>query len=110
MSVGQVCVREVDTAFPDESVTAVAQRMHQRAVGALVVVNESFQVVGIITDRDLVSRVMARGSDPSEVTVQDAMTTAPRVALEDTPIETALLTMRTGRLRRLPVVDSTGKL
>jgi signal-transduction protein with cAMP-binding, CBS, and nucleotidyltransferase domain len=84
--------------------------MHQRAVGTLVVVNEASQVIGIVTDRDLVSRVLARGLDPSETAAQDAMTTAPKVAFEDTPIETALLTMRTGRFRRLPVVDSTRKL
>ena len=87
MSVGRVCVREVDTARPDESVIVVAQRMHQRAVGTLVVTNNSSQVVGIVTDRDLVSRVLAKGMDPAEMTVRDVMTMAPKTVSEDTPIE-----------------------
>ncbi len=110
MSVGPICVREVDTAQPDESVAVAAQRMHQRAVGTLVVVNDVSQVVGIVTDRDLVSRVLARNRNPAETAVRDVMTMAPRTVYEDTPIKTALLTMRTGRFRRLPVVDQTRRL
>lgn len=49
MSVGRICVREVDTATPGESVTVAAQRMHDRGVGALVVVNEAYRVVGVVT-------------------------------------------------------------
>jgi CBS domain-containing protein len=110
MSVGQICVREVDTAEPEESVAVVAQRMHQRAVGTLVVVNNASQVVGIVTDRDLVSRVLAAGRNPLETTVRDVMTMAPKTVSEDTPIQSALLTMRTGRFRRLPVVGRANRL
>ncbi len=76
MSVRRICVREVDSAQPNESVAVAAQRMHQRAVGTLVVVNGASQVVGIVTDRDLVSRVLAKGLSPSETSVQDVMTMA----------------------------------
>jgi CBS domain-containing protein len=110
MSVGRICVREVDTAQPEESVAVAAQRMHQRAVGTLVVVNDASQVVGIVTDRDLVSRLLATGRNPVETAVRDVMSMAPRTVYEDTPIETALLTMRTGRFRRLPVVDERRRL
>jgi CBS domain-containing protein len=110
MSVGRICVREVDKASLDESVVVAAERMHQRAVGTLVVVNKSSQVVGILTDRDLVSRVLAKGICSPGMTVRDVMTVAPKTATIDTPIETALLVMRSGRFRRLPVVDSSGKL
>jgi CBS domain-containing protein len=110
MSVGRICVREVDTAEPGESVAAVAQRMHQRAVGTLVVVNDASQVVGIVTDRDLVSRVLAKGLSPTQTEVREVMTIAPRTVFEETPIESALLIMRTGRFRRLPVVDRANTL
>jgi CBS domain-containing protein len=110
MSVGRICVRQVDTAQPEESVAIVAQRMHQRAVGTLVVVNNASQVVGIVTDRDLVSRVLAKGRNPLETTVRDVMTMAPKMVSEETPIESALLTMRTGRFRRLPVVGRADEL
>jgi CBS domain-containing protein len=110
MTVGRICVREVDTAWPDEPVAVAAQRMHQRAVGTLVVVNDASEVVGIVTDRDFVSRVLAKGLNPLETAVRDVMTIAPKSVYEDTPIETALLTMRTGRLRRLPVIDQSNRL
>jgi signal-transduction protein with cAMP-binding, CBS, and nucleotidyltransferase domain len=84
--------------------------MHQRAVGTLVVVNSASQVVGIVTDRDLVSRVLARGRSPTETEVREVMTTAPNTVSEDTSIEAALSIMRSGRFRRVPVVDRTNKL
>jgi CBS domain-containing protein len=110
MSVGRLCVREVDTANPDESVAIAAERMHQRAVGTLVVVNDAQQVLGIVTDRDLVSRVLAPGRDPMQMAVSEAMTVAPRTVSEDTSIESALMIMRSGRFRRIPVVDRDNRL
>ena len=58
MSVGKVCVRTVVTTRPEESVAAAAKRMRQYNVGALVVVDGQHPV-GIVTDRDLVLRVLA---------------------------------------------------
>lgn len=110
MSVGRICVRDVDTAKPDESVAAVAQRMHQHAVGTLVVVNEASEVVGIVTDRDLVSRVLAMGRVPVETTLREIMTIAPKAVTQEASIESALLIMRTGRFRRVPVVDEKNRL
>ena len=110
MSIGRICVREVDTASPDESVAVAAERMHQRAVGTLVVVNNTDHVVGMVTDRDLVSRVLAKGRSPTETSVREVMTLAPKTVSEWTPIESALLTMRTGKFRRIPVVDHDNKL
>jgi len=110
MSVGRLCVREVDTASPEEPVLFAAERMHQRAVGSLVVVNETAQPVGIVTDRDLVSRVMAKGRSPTDTFVGEVMTPAPRTVTEQTSIESALSIMRSGRFRRIPVVDHDHKL
>jgi len=110
MSVGRLCVRKVDTANPDEPAFFAAQRMHQRAVGSLVVVNDAGQPVGIVTDRDLVSRVMAKDRSPTDTFVGEVMTPAPRTVSEQTSIESALLVMRSGHFRRIPVVDHTRKL
>ncbi len=110
MSVGRICVREVDTVEPDASVAAAAQRMLLRTVGTLVVVNKRNQVVGIVTDRDLVQRVLAKGVDPANTKVRVVMTIAPKTIFEQTSIESVLLIMRTGKFRRLPVVDRTNRL
>ena len=59
MTVGKTCTRSVAAVHPEETAQAVAQRMAQDDVGTLVVL-EGNRPVGIITDRDLVIRVMAK--------------------------------------------------
>lgn len=110
MSVGRICVVEVDTAQPEEAVEVVAQRMHQHAVGTLVVIDKAREVVGIVTDRDLVARVLAKGLSPSQTALREVMTVAPKTVSPETSIESALLIMRTGRFRRVPVVDDGNHL
>ena len=110
MSVGEVCNRLVDLAEPNETVRVAAQRMLQRQVGCLVVVDPTRVPIGILTDRDLVVKVMAKGLSADETTVQQVMTINPHFVHEDTPIEDALRLMRVGSHRRLPVVDGDGRL
>lgn len=110
MSVGRLCAREVDLAEVDENVWAVAERMHGRGVGSLVIVNDAQQPIGMLTDRDLVQRVLAQRLDSNSATVGDVMTPAPKTICEDDSIEAALSLMRSGCFRRLPVVDRDGKL
>ena len=110
MSVGRICIREVDTAEVTESVQAAADRMHARNVGTLVVLDALQKPLGILTDRDLALRVVAKGRDPFTTTVGDVMTMSPRSVLETTPIEEAVSLMRRGPYRRLPVVDHADKL
>ena len=110
MSVGRICIREVDLAEPDESVQVAAARMNSRNVGTLVVVDENSRPVGIITDRDLAIGVVAKGYDPATTLVYEVMTIAPDVVEIDTSIEAAICRMRSGPFRRLPVVDCDGRL
>ncbi len=110
MSVGNICVRNVDTVSPDDSAQLAAGRMHDHKVGTLVVQNTEGRPVGIITDRDLAIRVIAPGLDVTTTDVADVMTSTPETVTEDTPIESALRLMRSGPYRRLPVVDSHGTL
>jgi CBS domain-containing protein len=100
----------VDTATFDESAEVAAERMHQRAVGTLVVVNDAAQPIGIVTDRDLVTRVLAPGRIASDTQLREVMTAAPKTIFENDSIESALTLMRRGNFRRVPVVDSSNKL
>jgi len=59
MSIQRICHYDVDVAEPGESVHTIAERMRQRTVGCLVIVNEFREPIGIVTDRDLVIRVLA---------------------------------------------------
>lgn len=110
MSLKNLLTRQVDTAQRDETAWRVAERMHQHAVGALVVVDDDGVVVGIVTDRDLVERVMAQNRNPSTTTVDQVMTRSPVTVTADAPLESVLARMKQGSFRRVPVVDDAGQL
>ena len=109
MSVGRLCVRDVDVAEPNETVQVAAQRMHSRNVGTLVVLDPACMPIGLVTDRDLTTRVLAEGRDGNLVTVDEVMTQDIRAVDEDCPIEAALEAMRAGPFRRVPVVNKKGE-
>jgi CBS domain-containing protein len=110
MSVGKICTRTVYTADREESTLAAAHRMKGKNVGTLVVLDEDKKPVGILTDRDLVERVLALGLQPDATRVGDVMSGHPRCVDEGAPIEDALVTMRGLGVRRMPVVDPGGRL
>jgi CBS domain-containing protein len=110
MSIGKICKREVDCAESDESVSRAADRMRDRMVGCLVVLNKARQPIGILTDRDVTLRIVAANRDPCTTTVEEVMTREPKIAKEETSIERAVSLMRRGAFRRLPVIDDAGEL
>lgn len=110
MTIGKICQREVDLAGRDETVQAAAQRMANRNVGSLLVLDADRRPIGIVTDRDLALRVVGQGRLAATTTVSEVMTPEPETVREDVPIERALARMRAASLRRLPVVDGEGRL
>lgn len=110
MSIGKLCSRIVHTVEPGETVRAAAALMKRNNVGTLLVLDADGRPIGIVTDRDLVVRVMAEGHPAAEVRIEDVMTHHPRTLAEDTPIEEALAVMRQLGVRRLPVVGKRGDL
>jgi CBS domain-containing protein len=110
MSIANFYKRQLDTARAEESVRDAAQRMHQRMVGSLVVVDEFNRPTAMLTDRDLAIRVVAAGRDPYTAQVQEVMS-APATCIDtECSLEHAIATMRSITVRRLPVVDHNGKL
>ncbi|HET6203041.1 MAG TPA: CBS domain-containing protein [Planctomycetota bacterium] len=110
MTAGRICQREVDLAEPKDSVQAAANRMLQRKVGTLVVIDASRIPIGIVTDRDIVVRVVARGADPKKTAVGDVMTKTLDTIDESAPVESVLALMRNAGVRRVPVTDPGGRL
>jgi CBS domain-containing protein len=100
----------VDLADGDEPVQAAARRMAERRVGTLVILDHRDEPIGILTDRDLVVRVLAQGKDPRQTRVDEVMTRGLTTVSEATPIEHALALMRAGGFRRLPVTGGDGTL
>jgi predicted transcriptional regulator len=84
--------------------------MWSRKVGALVVTGETGKPLGVLTDRDIVVRVVAMGRDPAKVQVGSVIRRNPTVIREDQGILDATKILSRRGVRRLPVVDAKGKL
>ena len=110
MSVRDHCRRDACTATSDESIREAAKRMDARGVGSLVVVDAQQRPIGMLTDRDIVMRVLRRRRDPDSVQVGAVMQPEPTVVREDAPLDVAVRAMRRDTVRRLPVVDDSGRL
>jgi CBS domain-containing protein len=109
MDTKRMTQKSLVTATPETSARTLAILMRDRHVGA-VVITEKDRPVGIVTDRDLVCRLMAPERDPLTVLARDVMTPDPLTAREGTPLREAIEEMRARGIRRLPVVDEKGRL
>lgn len=110
MSVERICNEAVVVVSPDDTVLEAVRRMEQYSVGTLVVVDGEKVPVGIVTDRDVALRCVAHGLDAEASEVSDVMSEPVHTVEEGTPIEDALSSMAALGVRRLPVVDESGRL
>ena len=113
MAVGEICSREVVFARRGESLRVAAQLMREKHVGALAVVDERNGdriPVGIITDRDIVIAVVAKGLDADTLLVGEAMSTDLVTARESDGVSECIAKMRAKGVRRVPVVDARDAL
>ena len=92
----------------DLTVAEAASRMTEDDFGALPVCNPEGRLQGVITDRDIVVKVIAAGLDPSSTRVGDVTGQVEVVTIgADDPAEEAIRTMKDHGVRRLPVIDGT---
>ena len=115
MRAGELCIRVVATAERDESVVAAARRMMELRVGDLIVVSNGYDglphPIGIVTDRDLVVKVLADPSrNPEQTTIGDVMRADLVTASEHDDVERVVEQMRRHGIRRIPIVDDRGGL
>lgn len=112
MSVGRICSRVVATASASESIRVAVHRMADHDVGTLVVVDftRPSQAVGIVTDRDITIRSMARRYDPDATSISEVMSTPVHTVEEHTPVEDAVAIMARLGIRRLVVTGEDNRL
>jgi len=101
---------EVVTTSPDTTILRAAKLMAAKNIGAMPVVDSDGNLVGMISERDIVHRVVALERDPGETLVKDAMTPDPVTINPETTLEEALCIMSQFRLRHLLIVDEGGRL
>lgn len=108
MLIRDLMTTNVLTCNESTSITEVAKQMSSQNVGSVPVVSGG-KLSGIITDRDIVTKCIATGSDSHSMTVSSCMTKNPVTVSSDTDAHDAARMMAAKQIRRLPVVDN-GKL
>jgi CBS domain-containing protein len=113
MTIDDICSHRIVTVGIDATLVEAASLMREHHVGALVVVTPvdgGARVEGVVTDRDLVVDVLARGLDAASVSVGD-LTRAPVVSVPDTAdLDDAIALMQDGSVRRLLVTNAEQQL
>jgi CBS domain-containing protein len=108
MKVSEVMTRDVQTVRPDEPVRQAASFMLSADAGSIPV-TEGERLIGMITDRDIAVRGVAKGYGP-DTPVRELMTNEVVSARTDDDIEDAATRMSEAQVRRLPVVDENQRL
>lgn len=109
MPVKHLARSDVVTAPPDESVRSLAESMADESVGSVMITDDS-EPVGIVTDRDLALRALAEDADPDDLTAADVLSPDLYCIEAEQGFYRAAELMSEHAVRRLPVVDSAGKL
>ncbi len=98
------------TFNPEDSVRTALDIMCEKNVGSIVVITPDNMVAGIVTERDMMIRVLGPGLDPAKTKLSEIMTTDVKTANINDELVDWMKTMSNQRFRHLPVVDEHGKL
>lgn len=110
MNIGQILKakgRAVATARPDTSLLEIANKLAQKRIGAIVIVGDRGEVVGIISERDIIRKLGERGPEVLAEPVAQSMTTAVVACQETTTLDELMELMTQGRFRHVPVIEDS---
>lgn len=110
MKVRDIMVQTPRYCNPHSNLAEITEALWSHDCGALPVVDEAGKVVGVITDRDICIALGTRNRPASEITVGEVISGKLFPCSPNDEIHTALETMKAQRIRRLPVLDKTGRL
>jgi CBS domain-containing protein len=105
MKVRDAMTERVTTASPETTLEEIASMMKSEDTGAIPVVDDG-ELVGIVTDRDIVIRCVADGGDPSDMTAEELVSENLETIDPDSDLDEAIELMSTKQIRRLPVVEN----
>lgn len=104
MNISEIMTTDVVTCSVDETLSQVAQKMQRENIG-LCPVLDADNIVGVITDRDITTRAVAKGFDPNTKHVRDFMTPSPVTGDPNLTLEEACRLMANNQIRRLPIIE-----
>ena len=109
MQVQEIMQRQVSFADPNMTIRDAARRMRAENIGALLV-SENGQLLGMITDRDIVVRAIAEGDGDGSTSVRDVMSEGVCCCFESDELDQAAKVMAQHQVRRLPVINDERQL
>lgn len=109
MQIRQVMSKDVKIVAPQDTIQKAASLMDDSDCGALPV-GENNRLAGIVTDRDIALRAVAKGKDPTRCTVREVMSPGIKYVFEDEDVESASRNMSRLQVRRLPVLNRQKRL
>jgi CBS domain-containing protein len=104
MQLKDIMTRDIEVISADTTIFDAAQKMKTYDIGILPVVDAD-QLIGMVTDRDIVVRVVAEGQHPQNTKVRDAMTLNIVYSFEDQDVEDAVKIMEDNQVRRIMVLN-----
>jgi CBS domain-containing protein len=108
-TLADVMTRDVEVVRPESPIREAATRMAALDVGTIPVCDGE-RLLGLVTDRDIVIRAVARGADPATTPVRDVMTSSVSWCYADEPVSRGIQAMKSLKIRRLPIVDRQKRL
>ena len=109
MLLKEIMTPNVEVVRPDATLQQAATKMKALNVGSLPVCTGK-RIQGMITDRDITTRAVAAGQDPTQTKVQDIMTPDLHYCFDDQPVSEAAGLMQRYQIRRLPIVNRSNEL
>lgn len=101
--------RRLITLAPEQTVRDAATILSSHSIGAAPVLS-GHELIGVLTERDVLQRVVAAGRDPDLTKVSEVMTPAPRTVSRKSSLVEAFAIMAEGHFRHLPVVEGDGQV
>lgn len=98
------------TLPPTAMVKNALDEMCEKNFGSVIITHDDDTIAGILTERDMMIRVLHKGLDPAKTKIKDVMSTNIRAANENDELVDWLRIMTTERFRHLPIIDEKGKL
>lgn len=106
MKLREIMTQDVSAVSPKDSIIEAAKIMQERNVGCIPVCTSNKEVMGVLTDRDIVLRVVAEGRNPNDLDVSQVMSTDLTVGNTEMHVEDAARIMAEHQIRRLPIVEN----
>ena len=108
----EVMTKKLVCCLPNDTVARVAQLMKRENIGSIPVIEseQTQELVGIVTDRDLALKIVAEGRDAKSTKVEAVMTRKVVTCQADDDLQKALDAMSEHQLRRIPIVDKNNKI